>query len=265
MKLAARIEGVGLVGPGLADWESARAILAGLAPYAPRPTVIPPADALPATERRRAGTCVRLSLATGLAAVAQSGRSARDVVAVFTSSSGDGENCHAICEALASDDRMISPTRFHNSVHNAPAGYWGIATGAMQSADCLAAFDASFGAGLVEAMGRIATQPSQPVLLVAYDAPYPQPLHAARPIPDAFAVALMLVSTSASANAGVRLALAPSSERPASLAEAPLEALRRSIPAARSLPLLALLARAEPGRTVIDYLEGFALAVEMEP
>mgnify|MGYP002075717815 CR=1 FL=1 len=28
---------------------------------------------------------------------------------------------------FASDDRLISPTRFHNSVHNAPSGYWSIA------------------------------------------------------------------------------------------------------------------------------------------
>ncbi|HXN16170.1 MAG TPA: beta-ketoacyl synthase chain length factor, partial [Usitatibacter sp.] len=204
MKLAARIEGVSVMGPGLAGWRQAREILSGRAAYRAQPTVIPAPAALPATERRRAGKCVRLALAAGLEAAAEAGLSARDVVAIFTSSSGDGENCHAILEDLASDDRMISPTRFHNSVHNASAGYWGIATGAMQSADCLAGFDASFGAGLVEAMGRIATQPSQPVLLIAYDAPYPQPLHTVRPIPDSFAVALMLVSPAPSPR-GMRL------------------------------------------------------------
>src|SRR6185369_224244 len=146
MALTARVEGVGLVGPGLSGWEVARAILAGREQYVHAATVIPAPEALPAVERRRAGKSVKLALAAGMAAATASGRAVGDLAAVFASSTGDGENLHAICEALASPDRLISPTRFHNSVHNAPSGYWGIATGATQAADSLAAFDASFAA-----------------------------------------------------------------------------------------------------------------------
>ena len=137
MRLAARIAGIGLVGPGLAGWSAGRETLAGRAPYTPSPTRLPAPEALPATERRRAGKCVKLALATGLEAVEAAGIAPARLTAIFASSSGDGENCHAICETLASDDRLISPTRFHNSVHNAPAGYWSIATGATASIDCL--------------------------------------------------------------------------------------------------------------------------------
>jgi len=144
MRLAARIAGIGLVGPGLAGWHAAREALAGRVPYAGAPTRLAAPEALPATERRRAGRCVKLALAAGLDAVAGAGADAGALGAIFASSSGDGETCHAICETLASDDRLISPTRFHNSVHNAPAGYWSIATGATASIDCLGAFDASF-------------------------------------------------------------------------------------------------------------------------
>jgi hypothetical protein len=262
MKLAARIEGVGLAGPGLAGWKDARYTLAGHMPYAPHPTTIPMPDALPAVERRRAGKSVRLALAVGIEAAADAGRPARDLAAVFTSSTGDGDILHAICEALASDDRLISPTRFHNSVHNAPSGYWGIATGAMQSADSLAAFDASFAAGLLEAAGRLAAQPSQPVLLIAYDAPYPEPLHATRPLPDSFAVALV-VSSPAYPGRGSVVTLDTSSDAPAALADASLEAIRVGVPAARALPLLRMLARGETGRTTLEYLEGLSLAVEV--
>src|SRR5689334_23582387 len=184
MNLAARVEGIGLIGPGLGDWPRARDVLCGRAAYAPSPTSIPTPEALPAVERRRAGKCVRIALAAGLEAVAAAGREPRDMGAVFTSSTGDGENVHAICEMLASNDRLISPTRFHNSVHNAPAGYWGIATGAMAAADSLAAFDASFAAGLLEAMGRLSAAPDSKVLLVSYDAPYPEPLYSTRPVRD---------------------------------------------------------------------------------
>ncbi len=264
MNLAARIEGIGLVGPGLVDWNAARDALAGRAPFNGAPTAIPAPDALPATERRRAGKCVRLSLAAGLQAAACAGRSARDMGAVFASSTGDGENLHAICEALASDDRLLSPTRFHNSVHNAPSGYWGIATGSTHAADSLAAFDASFGAGLLEAFGRIAADPRLPVLLIAYDAPYPEPLAATRPIPDSFAVALALASP-AHSNRGTLVSLDGASDPPTTMDDEALERLRRNIPAARSLPLLALLARGTPGRAVIEYLEGLSLQTQVRP
>jgi len=263
MKLAARVAGIGLIGPGLASWEAARAALAGRAPYARSPAAIPAPEALPATERRRAGKSVKLALATGLAAAKAAGRDPSTLAAVFASSSGDGENCHAICEVLASDDRQISPTRFHNSVHNAPAGYWSIATGATASADCIAAFDASFGAGLLEALARLADDPALPVVLVAYDAPYPEPLHAARPVPEPFAVAMVLEAEQGGAGPIVRAGI--TRDAPQTMANAELERVRREIPAARALPLLELLARGEPGHAALDYLDRLALRVEVAP
>ena len=44
-----------------------------------------------------------------------------------------------------------------------------------------------------------------------------------------------------------------------------LEELRRSTPAARSLPLLAALARNEPAALVVDYLSGLELFLAAEP
>jgi hypothetical protein len=244
----------------MASWSGAREALAGHAAYDPTPTVLPMLQVLPATERRRAGKTVRIALAAGLDAVAAAGREARDLAAIFSSSTGDGETLHAICEALASDDREISPTRFHNSVHNAPAGYWGIATGAMHAADSIAAYDGSFAAGLLEGLARVASDPRTSVLVVAYDAPYPEPLHGKRPIPDSFAVAMVL---SAGSGDGTRIAAEPSTEAPTVMANASLEAVRAAIPAARSLPLLQLLASGRPGRVVLEYLDGMSLAVEV--
>jgi hypothetical protein len=259
MTLTARVLGVGLVGPGLPGWRESREVLAGRAPYVPAATVIPAPEALPATERRRAGKCVKLALGAGLAAAADAGVDPKDLLAVFTSSTGDGENLHAICEVLASDDRAISPTRFHNSVHNAPAGYWGIATGAMGATDSIAAFDGSFAAGLLEAMGRLAADPTRAVLLVAYDAPYPEPLAATRPIVDSFAVAMVL----AAGGEGASISIATGRSTPTTLGAADLERVRAGIPAARALPLLELLATGASGRVALAYLDDLALEVEV--
>jgi len=182
--------------------------------------------------------------------------------AVFTSSGGDGVNCHEICQVLASCERQLSPTRFHNSVHNAAAGYWGIATGATATSNALCAYDASFAAGLLEALVQMTVERTA-VLLVAYDTSYPEPLRRTRPIPDAFGVALLL-SPAWGASSIARLSVASSREDADSLANVELESLRRSIPAARSLPLLGQLAQQRPGRVVIEHLDEATLAVEVD-
>src|SRR5215469_10343707 len=156
--LQACIEGIGVLGPGLPDWPTTAGVLKGASPWEPAPTVLPAPLYLPSAERRRTGAVVRLSLAVGLEAAGRAGADPARLPTVFTSSGGDGQNCHEICEVLATAERQISPTRFHNSVHNAPAGYWGIATGATAPANSLCAHDASFAAGLLEALCQVAVE-----------------------------------------------------------------------------------------------------------
>jgi hypothetical protein len=102
------------------------------------------------------------------------------------------------------------------------------------------------------------------VLLIAYDADYPEPIRARRPIPDAFGVALLLtpIPTKGSpARISAELSTAPAVLLP----DTRLEALRAQVPAARSLPLLQMLARGEPGTVVIDYLEERRLQLVVSP
>jgi hypothetical protein len=261
--LSAYVHGVGLRGPGLSDWESGARALRDPASWQPAPTVVPTLQCLPSAERRRTGTTVRLALSVGLEAVARAEAQADRLPAVFTSSGGDGQNCHEICEVLASGDRQLSPTRFHNSVHNAAAGYWGIATGATPACNALCAYDASFAAGLLEAVTQVVIDDTA-VLLVAYDATYPEPMRAVRPIADAFAVALLLAPR-AEARALARLSIALSPEPASVLRHPQLERLRSGIPAARSLPLLMELAGARSGQVALDYLEPLRLAVGVNP
>lgn len=257
--LTAYIEGIGLLGPGLTDWPSSQSVLSGQQPYQPQKTILSPPALLPAAERRRSGAIIKLTLATGLEAITAAGLDPASLPSVFSASGGDGENCHALCEMLASDDRQISPTRFHNSVHNAAAGYWSIATGAMATSSVLCAFDASFGAGLLEALTQVVVDDTHSVLL-AYDTAYPEPLHSARPIPDAFGIALVLApQRSAQALAKISISLTDASAD--QFDDAALEALRIAIPAARGLPLLRAIALRQERHVVLDYLDSTRLAV----
>jgi len=261
--LSAYIEGIGLLGPGLPGWLGSQSVIGGQQPYQPQKTVLPSPALLPAAERRRSCAIVKLTLATGLEALAAAGLDAASMPSVFSSSGSDGENCHSICEMLASDDRQISPTRFHNSVHNVAAGYWGIATGAMTTSSVLSAFDASFGAGLLEALCQVAVDDTRTILL-ACDTPYPEPLYSARPIPDAFGIALVLAPQhSAQALAKITVSLTDASAD--RLDDAALDSLRTAIPAARGLPLLRALLLRQDKRVVLDYLDDLRLAVAIAP
>lgn len=274
IKLAADIEGIGLLGPGLDGWTGAVALLDGRTPYISQPTVLPVPEGLPPAERRRLPRVVKLALEVGRQATTRAGADPTGLPAVFTSSGGDGHNCHEICEALSLDERLISPTRFHNSVHNAAAGYWSIATRSTAASNALCAFDSSFSAGLLEAVTQVVVDQTR-VLLVAYDAQYPLPLFLRRPIPDAFGVAFVLApvgvtgSSAAIPQTGAdslgRLTVSFSDSPPDHMGHHAFESMRATIPAARSLPLLYQLAVRKPGVVNIEYLDGRSLAVEVHP
>jgi hypothetical protein len=259
------VDGIGLRGPGLADWPNGRAVLAGETPYAPAPVVIAPSPLLAPAERRRMTETVRLAIAVGSEAVAHAGLRAEDLPSVFSSSGGDGATITAILDVLASPQREVSPTRFHNSVHNAPAGYWSIATQSRETSTSLCAHDFSFGTGLLEAAG-VAASDGRPVLLVAYDLPYPAALDAARPIGSIFGVALVLRPDPGERSiAALDIALSHGSAPETPASEPAFERLRTGNPAARALPLLVGLAQGTGGRFVIHHMAGNLIRIDVTP
>src|SRR4029453_1525130 len=177
------VDGVGVVGRGMPDWRTTREVLRGERDYEPDRILEPDAAMLPPNERRRAAVSVRWALAAAGQAGSAGSYDATEVATVFATSGSDGETLHRICEALASPERELSPTRFHNSVHNAAAGYWTIAPGSPPPAPpagrrrppaSVCGYDASFAAGLLEAVSQVYAEQTA-VLLVAYDVPYPPP------------------------------------------------------------------------------------------
>jgi hypothetical protein len=256
------LEGIGLLAPGLPGWAASAPVLERSDGYAAAPLAVPAPDCLPPAERRRVGTQIKLALAVGREAAAHARRDPATLANVFSASAGDGDNCHAICETLAGADRLISPTRFHNSVHNAPAGYWGIAMKCMAPSTSLCAHDGSFAAGLLEAAVQ-ARAGASATLLVCADAPYPEPLHGVRPLTHPFGVALVLAAAPGPQTLA-RLELGLGSSAPTTLAAPALEALRTGNPSARALPLLQAVAAGATGTLTLPYLSGCHLTVGVE-
>ena len=184
---------------------------------------------------------------------------------VFTSSGGDGQGLHEICETSTTAERQVSPTRFHNSVHNAPAGYWSIATQSRAPSTSLCAYDWSFAAGLLEAAAQVVIE-HEAVLLVSFDLPYPEPIHTFRPIHGVLGVALLLAREHGErASARLEIELADQEMPPTPCIDAELERLRAHNPTGRALPLLAALAAGVDTHVTLDYLAQRALQVRVLP
>jgi hypothetical protein len=239
------VEAVGLAAPGLAGWSASVPVLNGETAYVA--AELPPYQPalLPANERRRATALIKLAFRTAEDALAQTDRKAGDLATVFASSEGDTEVMNRITTALSTPARAISPTDFHNSVHNAAAGYWSIAVGAKQPSSSIAAYDGSFAAGLAEA-AALALGDGFDTLLCAYDTRMPPPLHEKRPLEASMGVALV-VTPARSPRSLAALGLAETLEPETALDDPALEAMRRAHPAMRALPLLCLLARRTAG------------------
>lgn len=151
----------------------------------------PPAESLPANERRRAPEHVLLAVEAAGQAVTMSGHAASDLACVFSSAHGDQAVTDYMCATLASDPTALSPTRFHNSVHNAPAGYWTIATGCRAPSAAICGHHASVGAGLLEA-AMLTLADGRPVLLVCSDIAGVGPIAEMTGSTQAFGCALVL-------------------------------------------------------------------------
>jgi hypothetical protein len=188
--LTATIDGIGFWAPGLPSWAAARNFVASGqavddAPSRPSPQLLAP------NERRRAPESVAVALEVALAACHAAQRDPASLPSVFASMHGDLAITDYMCTTLVADPSSVSPTKFHNSVHNAAAGYWTIGAGCVQPTTAVSSFEATFAHGLLEALVQLhAGAPA--VLLVAYDAPSAGPLANVSPSEGLLGGALVL-------------------------------------------------------------------------
>jgi hypothetical protein len=263
------VASVGVVGPGLENWAQAQATLTGADTYRGGAVAQPRPGLLPANERRRASVLTRTCLVVAQEAIssiaATHAITTDQTPTVFASCHGDAVVTDRICRALATTLRPVSPTDFHNSVHNAPAGYWSIATHSQTSATSVSLQDGTFAAGLLEAL-TISMAESVSVLLVACDMPLPPPLAAIEQVAGPFAVAMLVtprrfIEDQPSISASLCSKCAEDS-----LDDRQLEALRVGNPAARSLPLLRALCASNDcvkDTVCLPYLRDIRIKVEI--
>lgn len=261
------VHGVGVLGPGLENWEDCKRLVNANAPIPDDPPQIPNPmpSILPANERRRSSTVVRWSLHVAQEAVQNSQLSSKNMATVFASSGGETEILHKICDSLDSSTPTVSPTLFHQSVHNAAAGYWSIASGSQRPSTSLSCYDSSFGGGLLESATLLSVDQEEFVLFVAYDIVAPFPLNEARPLTAPFALALVLGNHALPVSLSmldIALLSKPMAKPPTTMTQPSLEQLRSGNPAGGSLPLLQAIANNQTSSVYLDFLDNLQLQID---
>ncbi|HSV17859.1 MAG TPA: beta-ketoacyl synthase chain length factor [Casimicrobiaceae bacterium] len=259
------LEGIGVRADGLVDWISARAVLRGEIPFVPSSTARPSAAALPATERRRANDTARWALdAAGQAAAGLDAEELALLPTVFASADGDGEVLARMLHDLAGAPVALSPTTFHNSVFNAPSGYWSIAARAPAASTTLCADEASFAAGMLEAAAQ-ADATGGPVLVVACDHAFPAASPIVTPARAAFACALRFAAASTGRVPIGRIEVVTVSQDEATPLPGPLAEAFDGNAAAAALPLLAAVAGGREATIRLPYLDGTSVTLRWVP
>ncbi|WP_158658054.1 beta-ketoacyl synthase chain length factor [Agarilytica rhodophyticola] len=248
--LRCNIIGIGAWGPGFNNWPELKALLLqqnqtheeSPKPVTPKPTIIP------ANERRRSPLPVKIAVETSWQAAQQSTLEPHDMACVFGSGLGDTEITNYMCRALNNELKQLSPTKFHNSVHNAAAGYWTISTDCMKSANSIAAYDNTAGLALLEGLSQCVYQ-DELVLVTLFDDKAHNAYRDIFPCDTAFSAALVLSpeqhhSDKSIARLDMQLGSrgsAPISPEP--IANAHLDTLYHQNPAAKILNVLQAIAK----------------------
>jgi len=202
---------------------------------------------IPANMRRRTSVTTRMAITAASLACQQANANVENIASVFASLGGEIQVTDALCRLLVDEHELLSPTQFHNSVHNTTAGYWSILNHCQAPATAIAAADDTFAMGLIEAWSQLQQHQGEQ-LLVCYDECWPQYL--APPLGKvAFACAFVLSTDSAQSLAEITV---PSLANTAINLDKTWQAVAQSAPAATAIPLLQALQNKSLGQIVLN-------------
>ena len=256
------IVGLGVWCESFSNWDEFCSVLeggSGAAGSALKPEVIAP------NERRRAPLSVKMAVevmdqACRMAALEPSG-----IATVFASAIGDMQITDYMCRTLADAPRTISPTRFHNSVHNAATGYWSIATQSHSPASAVSGYSNSAWVAFLD--GAIqAVEENIPVLVAVQEVAPPAPLQPIYEWTHPFAAAILLapVGFCSSPIASVRLSVSGDSIESPQLPQIPGIDLSGNF-AARSISLLAAIEKERDAELRFPLSRYSSLSISIAP
>ncbi|MEN8260890.1 MAG: beta-ketoacyl synthase chain length factor, partial [Pseudomonadota bacterium] len=117
--------------------------------------------ALPTHLRRRASQATKMAVTAARRACQNAHAEAKNLPSVFASAGGEIQVTDALCLALPDPNGYISPTQFHNSVHNTTAGYWSILNDCNAPTTAIAASEETVAMAFLEAWCMLRSHPGK--------------------------------------------------------------------------------------------------------
>jgi hypothetical protein len=258
------LEGFALWTPQMPGWDVARRVIRGECEPQETKSPRPSTTLLPPTERRRIPDTVAIALEVAARACEMSKRDPSQLPSVFASAHGDTPISDYMCSTLAATPALISPTKFHNSVHNAAAGYWTIAVRSLAPYTSLSVYENTFAAGLLEAATQAVCEGS-PVLYVAYDIEAVGPLAAMSNCSGLFGIGMVISPEPPQADARslqLRVRSTPDEVQPTPPRTRAADLVAGNSMAA-GFPFVELLATETPGAVTLALSARCALELEL--
>lgn len=216
-----------------------------------QPNLIPP------RESRRAPQSVKMAVEVLDQACSMASLDPSTAAVVFSSAMGDMQITDYMCRILSATPRLVSPTRFHNSVHNATTGYWSIASQTHAPTNAVSAYGYTAPMAFLEAACQ-ASEDNLPVVLVTQEMAAPTALYSACPSEQPFSLALLITEPGYCENpmASIGLRVEPKSVNWPNLPDDLKQSFDGNF-GARLLPLIAHIAAknftSSTGRTDFEF------------
>ena len=197
------LAGLGIWGEPFSNWEQFCAVVRGEQVEAA--ARLQP-ELIPARERRRAPQFVKMAVEVMDQACRMAEVDQASVATIFASGMGDMQITDYMCRTLATMPATVSPTKFHNSVHNAATGYWSIATASHSPANAVSGYDHSAAVALLEGAVQ-AVEENIPALVAVQEMAAPMPFRSVYDSQHPLAAALLLTPPGHSASPLGRLSI----------------------------------------------------------
>jgi hypothetical protein len=198
------LAGIGVYSERYTDWPQFCAVMRG-EEVEPQTKLAP--ELIAPRERRRAPAFVKMAVEVMDQACKMADADRGAVAQVFASGMSDMQITDYMCRTLATMPATVSPTKFHNSVHNASTGYWSIATGSHRPSNAVSGYDHSAAIALMEGALQAADE-DIPVLVTVQEMAAPVPFQSVYASEHPLAVALLLTPAGKAEKPLARLSLA---------------------------------------------------------
>ncbi len=115
---------------------------------------LPASDLLPIRLKRRMSRLIQMTVSTTFQA-RQSCAGSADAPLVYGSANGEINTIGSVLNEIFQEPPLVSPSAFHNSVHNSAPGYWSILTRLHHASTTISAGETTFGCALLQAAAML--------------------------------------------------------------------------------------------------------------